>query len=91
MSKKLNTNPQAKGIRAAKISPGDLLLHDPNAYVNLCLMFPHDARTIDEIPALTLPDGYMLALLETKDIVLISKTPPVIWLFDKKALTWTQA
>jgi hypothetical protein len=76
------------GIRAAKITLGQLLLIDIHAYVNLALMFPHDARTTEEIPALILPDNYMLVLTERRELYLISKTPSAIKRFDKKSLEW---
>lgn len=76
------------GFRAVKITLGQLLLIDPHAYVNLCLMFPHDARTVDEIPALILPENYMLLMSEQRALYLISKTPSTIKRFDKKSLEW---
>lgn len=88
MNKKDENKNDSFSVRAARISLGDLLLHNPNAYAALCLMFPPDARTIGEIQALTLSSNYMTVLTEHNDIFLISKTPPEIKRYDKKTHVW---
>jgi hypothetical protein len=76
--------------RIFKLNLTQLLMLDPTAYVNLCLMFPHGAKSLDEIPTLTLPDNYLLALVLPRDIVLLTKSPPTATHWDKKKAEWVK-
>lgn len=73
------------------ITPGQLLLLDPTAYVNLLLMFPwpEGVKSIDDLPAFEL-DGrkHQLLLIGPREVVLLSKSPPGILHFDKKKCEW---
>lgn len=77
-------------MKIFKLTLPQLLLLDLAAYVNLCLMFPHGAKTLEEVPALTLPENYTLVLFPPRDILLLSKSPPSMMCFDKKAAKWVQ-
>jgi hypothetical protein len=68
------------------ITPDQFLLVDPNAYANLCLLFPCDDPA--NPPALTLPPNFRLVLTGPREAVLLSKSPPAIFRFDPKTLEW---
>jgi len=77
------------------ISVGQLLLIDPNAYINLITQFPdasHDPnnppKKIEDIPAYVLPANFKLLQVGPRDVVLVSKNPPGIFAYDKKDYTW---
>ena len=73
-----------------KLTLGQLLMLDPTAYVNLCLMFPHNAKSLEEIPALTLPESYIVVMVPPRQIFLLSRQPPSAMLFDRKKAEWVR-
>jgi len=78
-------------IRALKITLGRLLLVDPTAYINLCMMFPCEARNIDEISELVLPPDYFVIMMEQRQLLLISTLTPNFLRFDRKLSAWIHA
>ena len=78
-------------VRALKIDLGRLLLLEPTAYLNLCMMFPCEARNIDEISELVLPPNYFVIMMEQRQLLLISTLTPNILRYDRKLSTWIHA
>ena len=72
------------------IDVGQLLLIDPNAYINLVLMFPlpEGVKKEEDIPAFVLPANYKLLQVGPHEAVLVSRNPPGIFAYDKKAYAW---
>lgn len=79
---------EERQLRVTKITLGQLLVIDPEAYVNLCLRYPHGASSYEEIQALKLPEGHIAAADSTGNIFLAIKDPPALLRFDKKKLEW---
>jgi len=77
-------------IPIVKITPGQLLLIDPNAYINLIHLFPipEGVKTWEDLPAFELPLDYQLAMVAPKDVILICKKPPHIMRFDRSKMEW---
>ena len=71
------------------ISEGQLLLLNPEAYVNLIEMFPFEAKSIDEIDAFRLPKDYKLLQVGPREAVLVCRNPPSIFEYNKQARTWS--
>jgi hypothetical protein len=77
------------------IDVGQLLLIDPNAYVNLILQFPdasvdpnNPPKKIEDIQAYVLPANFKLLLVAPHEAVLVSRNPPGIFAYDKKDFAW---
>jgi len=73
------------------ITPAQLLLVDPNAYINLVLMFPlpEGTKSLDDVPAFELDrKKFQLLLVAPHEAVLLSKDPPGIFAYDKEAYAW---
>ena len=73
-----------KAANIVPITAAQLLMIDPNAYINLCLMFPYD----DDNPLLELLPTFQLAIMGRDTAVLLSKTPPATLCFDKQKCVW---
>ena len=65
------------------ITPGQLLLLDCNAYVNLITMFPlpENVKRVEDIPAFELPADYKLLMLGPKEFALICRNPPGLFAY----------
>lgn len=77
------------------IDVGQLLLIDPNAYINLITQFPdagadpnNPPKKIEDIQAYVLPANFKLLLVSAHEAVLVSRNPPGIFAFDKKDNSW---
>jgi len=73
------------------ISEGQLLLIDPEAYVNLLEMFPEwdeRARTLEDIEAFKLDKNHKLLAVGPREAVLVRRSPPGIFAYNKSARKW---
>jgi hypothetical protein len=72
------------------VTPAQLLMLNPNAYINLILMFPlpEGVKKEEDIPAFELPANFRLFAVTAHDVVLVSKNPPSIFAYDEKAYAW---
>jgi hypothetical protein len=72
------------------VTPAQLLLLDPNAYVNLIGLFPlpDNVKTLDDVPAFELPVGFKLLQVGPREVVLVRRTPPGLFAYDRKAFEW---
>lgn len=77
------------------ISVGQLLVINPNAYVNLTLQFPdasydekNPPKKLEDIQAYELPSNFKLLLVGPREAVVVSRNPPGIFAFDEKELKW---
>ena len=70
------------------INEGQLLLIDPEAYVNLLELFPSDAKSIDEIEAFRLDKNHKLLAVGPREAVLVRRSPPAIFAYSKSARKW---
>jgi hypothetical protein len=73
-----------------ELTVGQLLLLNPNAWINLVGMFPlpHDTKKIEDIPAFELPPGYKLLLVARDEVVLLQRQPPALFAYNKQAYEW---
>ena len=70
------------------ISPAQLLLVDPTAYANLCLLFPSGDDPLNPEALALDAKVFQLLLVSPREAVLLSKNPPGILQFDHRTCQW---
>jgi hypothetical protein len=81
---------KATEFKPRQISAAQLLFVDPNAYVNLCLMFTFGPDPANPQPLTLDPEKHQLHLITPHHAVLLSKSPPAVMAFDQDELAWKQ-
>lgn len=91
-SEKPSPQPQTSVSVSAPVplSEGDLLIIDPQAYVDLLEMFPSPPCREEDVQAFVLPREYKLFLFgRTKDdIILLRRDPPAGFKHNRETLKW---